>query len=150
MLLLKNFRPDWGYRADRQGGQVINLDLPNAHFLPYRHVKGCVKLSLHLHTMSADQPWPSLQVSWSALTLGLSIYGILRGVSCSYILKDQIIVSKPWKCMEFSIHTHSISGWWGNTIPMVWSTICVHMKWAFHRGLNRSVCLYLGSIREII
>ena len=36
-------------------------------------------LSLDLHTKSADQPWPSLWVSWSALTLWLSIYGILRG-----------------------------------------------------------------------
>ena len=37
-------------------GQVINLDLPNAHFLPYMDVKGVVMLSLDLHTMSTDQP----------------------------------------------------------------------------------------------
>ena len=103
----------------------------------YFHIwmlRGCVMLSLDLHIMSADKPWPSLQVSWSALTLWLSIYGILRGVSCSYTLKDQIIISKPWKCMEISIHTSTESGWWGNTIPMVWSIICIHIKWAFHRG----------------
>ena len=37
-------------------GQVINLDLPNVHFLPYMNVKGCVILSLDLHTESADEP----------------------------------------------------------------------------------------------
>ena len=40
-------------------GQVINLDLPNVHFLPYMDIKGCVMLSLDLHTKSADQPWHS-------------------------------------------------------------------------------------------
>ena len=65
-------------------------------------LKVCVMLRLDLHTMSADHPWSSLWVSWSALTLWLSIYGILRGVWCTYTLKDQIIVSKPWKCMENS------------------------------------------------
>ena len=42
-------------RQTGQGGQVINLDPPNVHFLPYVDVNGCVMLSLDLHTMSADQ-----------------------------------------------------------------------------------------------
>ena len=59
--------------------QVINLDLPNVHLLPYMDVKG----------VHHAKPWPLhhvswtaltfLWVSWSALTLWLSIYGILRG-----------------------------------------------------------------------
>ena len=60
-------------------------------------------LSLDLHTKSADQPWPS-ECPFS------SIYGILRGVSCSYTLKGHKIVSNPWKFMEISIHTSSESG----------------------------------------
>ena len=37
-------------------GQMINLDHPNVHYLPYMDVEGGVMLSLNLHTMSADQP----------------------------------------------------------------------------------------------
>ena len=41
-----------------QDGQVINLDLPNVHFVLYMDAKGCVMLSLDQYTMSSDQPWP--------------------------------------------------------------------------------------------
>ena len=47
-----------------KGGQLVNLDLPNVHFLPYMDIKGLC------HT----QPWPSYQVSWSGLTFWMSIF----------------------------------------------------------------------------
>ena len=59
---LQNLRLDWGYRADRQGGQVINLEPPNTHLFPYLDVKEVC------HT----QPWPSHHVSWPTLTFPLS------------------------------------------------------------------------------
>ena len=125
-------------RQTGEEGQVINLDLSNVHFLPYMDVKGfvscspltltpCQLTSLYLPSKSADQSWP-----WDCPYM--VYYG---GVSCTNILKDQIIVSKPWKCMEISIHMYSKSGWWGNTIPMVWSITWVHIKWTseyFQRG----------------
>ena len=39
------------FRPDRQGGQVINLDLPNAHFLPYMDIKGVC----HAHILSKNK-----------------------------------------------------------------------------------------------
>ena len=96
----QNWDQTEGIGQTGQESQVINPDFPNVHLFPYMDVKGACHA----------QPWPSLWVSWSALTLWLSIYGILRGVSCTYTLKDQIIVAKPWKCMEISIHTSNKSG----------------------------------------
>ena len=47
--------------------------------------------------------------------------------------------------MEISIHTSSESGWWGNTIPVVWSITCVHIIEHFHGGLMGQFALYLAS-----
>ena len=117
-----------------QTGKVVRWSTLTFLMFIYFHIqmlKGCIRLRLAFHAMSADHPWCSLWVSWSALTLLLSIYGIVRGVSCSYILNDQIIVSKPWNCMEISIHTYRESG---------------VVREYYSHGLEYYLCSYKGGI----
>ena len=109
-----------GYGQTGKEGQVTILDLHKAHVLPYMDVALTFRPSL----------WISLGLpvkSAVSLDLGLSIYGIFRGcVLYKYSPRPQI-ASKPWEWMEISIHPHCKSGWQGNTIPMDWSTLWVHV-----------------------
>ena len=92
-----------GTEQTGQGGQVIDHDLPNVHFIPYMDVKGvCLAQPWPSHHVSY-QPWPFLQFSWSILTLGLSIYGISQ-VCVMHIYSQRSNISL--QAMELHGHFH--------------------------------------------
>ena len=68
-------------------------------------LRGCVMLSLDLHTKSGDQSWPSLHISWSTLTLLLLIYCILRWCVMLSLDLHTKSADHPWPSLHISWST---------------------------------------------
>ena len=122
MYIVKMFSTDFGcfsskpktrLRVQSRQARMLRWSTYNFLMFIYFHIwilRGCVVLSLDLHTMSTDQPWLSLQVSWSALTLWLSIYGILRGC-VMHIYSQRSNHSLQTMEMHWIFHPHFQQKW---------------------------------------